>query len=421
MESVNTYVPVERIEIVGAPAELLGYHTVRLSVNVYPENATIKDVIWDAHAENQRFVINSDGVLSVNNNAFFGGNETITATSMDNGAISDSVVVKAVPHKFVDEFCETSYRTTGNETHSKTMVCSCGRSDTTTENCVDADENRACDLCGGAAACKHTVTTAAYVRVEGTETHTVTVTCNSCGETVGEVTTVNCVDEDTDGVCDNCGGVVVEPYKAAAKAELAAYKNAADYREAQQADLTAAISAGNNAIDAAATIDDVTAALNSAKETIDMIKTDAQLTAEEQLAAAEETLAGAIETAREYCDSIKDDYPVIADDLDTRLQQAEGVLANADATTDEINTMTELVETALEAAKDAQKAADEAAEQPTEQPDKEPNKSCPVCGGLHNGNLIDNFRSLILHFIHILNHIMMDSVRIAGNMVSDAA
>ena len=208
--------------------------------------------------------------------------------------------------------------------------------------------------------------------------------------------------------------------KEAAKAELATYTDAADYREAQQAELEAAINEGSDEIDAAATIDNVTAALNSAKKAIDMIKTDAQLTAEEQLAAAKETLAGAIETAREYCDSIKDDYPVIADDLDTRLQQAEGVLANADATTDEINTMTELVETALEAAKDAQKEADEAAEQPTEQPDKEPNKPCPVCGGLHNGNLIDNFRSLILHFIHILNHIMKDSVRIAGNVVSDA-
>ena len=88
----------------------------------------------------------------------------------------DSVVVKAVPHKFVDEFCETSYTATANETHSKTMVCSCGRSNTTTENCVDADENRACDLCGGPVACKHPETTTAYVRVEGTETHTVTVT-----------------------------------------------------------------------------------------------------------------------------------------------------------------------------------------------------------------------------------------------------
>ena len=495
VDGVNAYVPVERIEIVGAPAELLGYHSVRLSVNVYPENATIKDVIWDSHAENQKLVITSDGVLSVNNNAFFSGNETVTATSMDNGAIFDSVVVKAVPHKFVDEFCETTYTAAVNETHTKTMTCSCGRTDTTTENCVDNDANRICDLCGGAVACKHTETTTAYVRVEDTETHTVTVTCNSCGETVGEVTTANCVDEDTNGVCDQCGGVVVERYKAAAKAELENYKDPADYREAQQAELSAAIAAGNDAIDAAAdkeavataqadaklaidaiktdaeltaeelaaakadakaelesykdpadyreaeqaeltaaiaagndaiddaaTIDDVTAALNAAKEVVDEIKTDAQHTAEEQLAAAKEMLTGAIETARKYYDSIKDDYPVIADDLDTRLQRAEGVLANADATIDEVNTMTALVETALEAAKEAQKAADEVAEQPTEQPGKEPivHKACPVCGELHNGSLIDNFRGLIHHFIYILNHILHDSFRITGNMVSQA-
>jgi hypothetical protein len=72
----------------------------------------------------------------------------------------------------------------------------------------------------------------------------------------------------------------------------------------------------------------------------------------EELAAAKATLAGAIETAREYYGSIKDDYPVIADDLDTKLQQAEGVLANAAATIDEVQTMTGLAGTALDAAKE---------------------------------------------------------------------
>ncbi|MBQ6065539.1 MAG: leucine-rich repeat protein [Clostridia bacterium] len=72
----------------------------------------------------------------------------------------------------------------------------------------------------------------------------------------------------------------------------------------------------------------------------------------EELAAAKATLAGAIETAREYYGSIKDDYPVIADDLDTKLQQAEGVLANAAAAIDEVNSMIELAGTALDAAKE---------------------------------------------------------------------
>ena len=72
----------------------------------------------------------------------------------------------------------------------------------------------------------------------------------------------------------------------------------------------------------------------------------------EELAAAKATLAGAIETAREYYGSIKDDYPVIADDLNTKLQQAEGVLANAAAAIDEVNSMIELAGTALDAAKE---------------------------------------------------------------------
>ena len=374
VDGVNAYVPVERIEIVGAPAELLGYHSVRLSVNVYPENATIKDVIWDAHAENQKFVINSDGVLSVNNNAFFSGNETVTATSMDNGAIFDSVVVKAVPHKFVDEFCETSYKTTGNETHSKTMVCSCGRSDTRTENCVDADENRSCDLCGGFVACKHIVTTAAYVRVEDTETHTVTVTCNSCGETVGEVTTVNCVDEDTNGVCDQCGGVVVERYKAAAKAELESYKDPADYREAQQAELAAAIAAGNDAIDAAANTEAVATALANAKTAIDAIKTDAELTAEE-LAAAKADAKAELESYKDPADYREAQQAELtaaiaagndAIDAAANTEAVATALADAKTAIDAIKTDAELTAEELAAAKADAKAELESYKDPAD-------------------------------------------------------
>ena len=147
--------------------------------------------------------------------------------------------------------------------------------------------------------------------------------------------------------------------KETAKTELAGYKNADDYRADEKADLAAAVSDGNDAIDRATDSNSVTDALNNAKAVIDAIKTDAQLTAEE-LAAAKETLAGAIETAREYYESIKDDYPVIANDLDTKLQRAEGVLGSA-ATIDEVQTMTELAGRALDAAKDARKAADVAA------------------------------------------------------------
>lgn len=53
----------------------------------------------------------------------------------------------------------------------------------------------------------HGVTDTDYEQVEGQEQHTVTVKC-ACGETVGEVTTAPCVDDDKDGKCDNCGGEV---------------------------------------------------------------------------------------------------------------------------------------------------------------------------------------------------------------------
>ena len=71
--------------------------------------------------------------------------------------------------------------------------------------------------------------------------------------------------------------------KTSAKAELAAYKNAADYREAQQTELVNAVSAGNTAIDAATDAAGVNTALANAKTAIDAIKTDAQLTEEENI------------------------------------------------------------------------------------------------------------------------------------------
>ena len=73
--------------------------------------------------------------------------------------------------------------------------------------------------------------------------------------------------------------------KTAAKTELEGYKNASDYRTAQQAELATAISNGKDAIDAASDLDGVAAALAAAKVVIDAIKTDAQLTKEEHVAA----------------------------------------------------------------------------------------------------------------------------------------
>jgi len=66
-----------------------------------------------------------------------------------------------------------------------------------------------------------------------------------------------------------------------AKADIAAYKNPADYRAAQQAELQAAIAAANSAIDAAEVLEQVEDAMEAAREALDKIKTDAQLKEEE--------------------------------------------------------------------------------------------------------------------------------------------
>lgn len=70
--------------------------------------------------------------------------------------------------------------------------------------------------------------------------------------------------------------------KADAKAELESYKNADDYREAQQAELAQVIAGGKAAIDAAAEMAGVNEALAVAKAAADAVRTDAQLTAEEE-------------------------------------------------------------------------------------------------------------------------------------------
>ncbi len=82
--------------------------------------------------------------------------------------------------------------------------------------------------------------------------------------------------------------------KTAAVSDLAAYKNSADYRDAEKATLASAITDGDTAINGAANTDAVSAALASAKGVIDAIKTDAQLTAEETATSAVATAKSAI-------------------------------------------------------------------------------------------------------------------------------
>ena len=92
--------------------------------------------------------------------------------------------------------------------------------------------------------------------------------------------------------------------KDAAKAELDAYANPADYRDAQKTELSEAIEAGKAAIDAAANVEAVNAAVTAAKTAIDAIETDAELTAKEEAAAA--ALAEAKTTAKAELDTYVD-------------------------------------------------------------------------------------------------------------------
>lgn len=85
--------------------------------------------------------------------------------------------------------------------------------------------------------------------------------------------------------------------KTAAIADLTGYKKPADYREAQQAELTAAITAGTNAINTAVDQAGVTQALADAKTALDAIKTNAQLTEKERQQAMADAKA-AMETAK---------------------------------------------------------------------------------------------------------------------------
>ena len=119
--------------------------------------------------------------------------------------------------------------------------------------------------------------------------------------------------------------------KAAAKAELAAYKNSADYRSEEQAELATIVTNGNTAIDAAYTLDELNEALAAAKALADALKTNAQLTAEE-LAAAKTDAKGQLDawsTAHlsEYRQAEQDQITAGIAQAKTQIDAAETVAA----------------------------------------------------------------------------------------------
>ena len=188
--------------------------------------------------------------------------------------------------------------------------------------------------------------------------------------------------------------------KADAKAKLENYVAAidrTDYRPAQQTELANAIAAGNDAIDAAATVAEVVIVLEGAKAAIDKIKTDAQLTAEEAAALAAAKAAAKDELASyknpdDYRDAQKNDLAAAitagneAIDSAATITEVEAALAEAKAVIDAIKTDAEI--TAEEAAAAEAQNAEAADEGPG---------VCEYCGETHNVNTITGFFTDMLH------------------------
>ncbi len=156
--------------------------------------------------------------------------------------------------------------------------------------------------------------------------------------------------------------------KAKAKDIVANYKDADDYREAQKAELEAAIDAANEAIDAAADKEAVEAAVAEAKEAMDVIKTDAELTEEEEAAAAAELVAAKAE-AKEEVEGYKD----AADYREAQKAELETAIEEAKAAIDEAADKA-AVEEAVAEAKAAMDAIKTDAQLKAEEADKEADK-----------------------------------------------
>ena len=135
--------------------------------------------------------------------------------------------------------------------------------------------------------------------------------------------------------------LTVEAAQTAAKAELAAYKNAADYREAEQLALTAILNEANAEIESKDSVAAMNAVVATAKAAIDELKTNAQYEAEEAAAA----LAAAKTNAKESLETYKNEE----DYRDAEIEVIGGILQNAwaeiDACADEA-AINEIVEAA---------------------------------------------------------------------------
>ena len=158
--------------------------------------------------------------------------------------------------------------------------------------------------------------------------------------------------------------------KVAAKAELAEYKSADLYREAEQSQLAKAIEDGNTAIEAATTTDAVATVLADAKAVIDGLKTKAEYEAEEAAKALADAKAAAkaeLEGYKSVDDYRTDEGAKYLETIDnaknaieaaTTTDAVASALADAKATIDGLKTKAEYeAEEAAKALADAKVAA----------------------------------------------------------------
>ncbi|MBO5737197.1 MAG: hypothetical protein J6S04_05250 [Clostridia bacterium] len=127
--------------------------------------------------------------------------------------------------------------------------------------------------------------------------------------------------------------VTLAAAKEIAKAELAAYKNAADYRETEKAAIVSILETANTAINACETISAINETVATAKVELDALKTDAEYTAEElaaALAVAKETAKAELATYKnveDYRETEQLEIASILGEANTRLDNATDVAA----------------------------------------------------------------------------------------------
>lgn len=133
----------------------------------------------------------------------------------------------------------------------------------------------------------------------------------------------------------------LQAYKDSAKAQLETYKDLADYREAQQAELTAMIEGAKTSIDQAKDTEAVDWIVADTKAAMDQVKTNDELTAEEYQQAIQ-TVIDKIDALGEVTsldqktavDEAQEAYDALTDDQKAKVTNADALKAAQDKITE---------------------------------------------------------------------------------------